>query len=490
MTDKQNAAWVLHVCPPNGGGVDRFVRDVCGLRKQDWVVHVSDGQCVLEHPGGGHMVALTWDQVRQFIEADAMGLPAVIHAHSSEPDIRRFCALWKRAVARVVTLHDIGFTGPQDKPTQRNERQRFLQEAKAMTVPSDYIAVLLHNTPGLDGLDCQLIENGTDSYSEEVRPNKLPAGLVCPVAVVGAIGRHKGWARLEAVVSAMPETLPLVLLGYAEQRLTQGWLVPGKLWVHGAFQLEELPSLVKHYGVRMAFFPPGQPESYCYALSDAWLASVPALVPNLGALGERVNKHAGGEVYDAASRPEHLAVRLQAMVKDVTNDYGVKRAIASIPSVEEMVTALEHIYIRHSPPERTPQPQLQTLQAAAVHHLDSAFFRRELVNLSGQLAQLTRERDAALSELRQLSQTQDERMHWLAHLEQDIENLNQQVRTLQQAGVLAEQRFSAEKEELIQTQEELTRVQAASVRMTQRIEKLLSWLPSGVSRRILQRLTR
>ena len=482
MSDKPNAAWVLHVCPPNGGGVDRFVRDVCGRRKQDWVAHVSDSQCVLEHPGSGHTVVLSWDQVRHFIETCAMGLPAVIHAHSTEPNIRRLCALWNPVVARVVTLHDIGFAGQQDEPHQRKERQRFLQEARALTAPSDYIATVLRNASGLAGLTCQLIENGADPYLGEVRHHQNPAGLVCPVAVVGAIGHHKGWSGVEAVVSAMPETLPLVLLGYAEQRLTQGWLVPGKLWVHGAFQLEELPSLVDRYGVRMAFFPPGQPESYCYALSDAWLAGVPVLVPNLGALGERVNKHAGGEVYDANSHPEHLAVRLQAMVENVAIVYGVKRAMASIPSVDMMVNALEHIYTQHSPPEPSLQPQLQTLQADSARHLDSAFFRRELINLDGQLDQLTSERDAALSELRQLAQAQDERMHWLAHLELDIEKLNQQVRALQQAGVLAEQRFSAVKEEL-------TQVQAAGTRMTQRIEKLLGWLPRGVSRRILQRLT-
>ena len=482
MTDKMHAAWVLHVCPPNGGGVDRFVRDVCGRRNQDWVAHVSDGQCVLEHPGSGLMVALAWDQMRQFVETGAMGSPAAIHAHSTEPDIRRFCALWSPLVASVVTLHDIGFAGPQDEPLQNKERQRFLQDARAITVPSDYIALVLRTTSGLAGLSCQLVENGADPYSGQVRPHKTSTGLVCPVAVVGAIGHHKGWSGLEAVVSALPDTLPLVLLGYAEQRLTQGWLVPGKLWVHGAFQLDELPSLVERYGVRIAFFPPGQPESYCYALSDVWLASVPVLAPNLGALGERVNKHAGGAVYDAHSHPEHLAVRLQAMVEDVAIDYGVKSAMKSIPSVDMMVNALEHIYTQHLPPEPPVQPQLQTLQVAAARHLDSAFFRQELINLDGQLAQLTRERDAALSELRQLAKTQDERMHWLAHLEEDIENLNQQVRALQQAGVPTEQSFSAVKEEL-------TQVQATCARMTQRIEKLLGWLPRGVSRRLLQRLT-
>ena len=39
---------VLHLVPPNGGGVDRFVRDLCAHRPADWILHVSDDQCVVE----------------------------------------------------------------------------------------------------------------------------------------------------------------------------------------------------------------------------------------------------------------------------------------------------------------------------------------------------------------------------------------------------------------------------------------------------------
>ena len=110
-------------------------------------------------------------------------------------------------------------------------------------------------------------------------------------------------------------------------------------------------------------------------------------------------------------------------------------------------------------------------------HLDSAFFRRELINLDGQLAQLVRERDAALIELAQLAQIQRERMEWQAHLERDIEVLNQQMR------ILTEQT-------LHQLKDELSQAQAAQARMAERLEKLMCWLPKGLSDRILQRLTK
>lgn len=483
MAEGTSTAWVLHVCPPNGGGVDRFVRDVCARRPQDWVVHVSNSQCVLEQPSTRNMVALGWEQLQHAIGAGALGLPASVHAHSTEPTIRRMCAMWGTTAARVVTLHDIGFVGEGDEPLQQEQRRQFLREARALTAPSDFIVNLLHATPGLEGLVCHRVENGADPPTERLGHSLSVVTPTYPVAVIGAIGQHKGWSSLVAVLAALPETTPMVLLGYAEQKLTQGWLIPGKLWVHGAFQLEELPSLVRSYGVRLAFFPSGQPESYCYALSDIWLAGVPVLAPDLGALGERVHKYSGGELYDASTPAEKLAARVLTMVAREPDGPSIASAQRSIPSVDTMVKALEHIYSKHPAADCTPQPQLQTLQTNAARHLDSAFFRRELVNLDGQTAQLARERDAALSELQQLAQTQDERMRWQEHLERDIETLTHQIRALQQDAVVAEERKLALKEELEQ-------IQAARARMTGRIEQLLRWLPHSLARRILQRLTR
>ncbi len=479
--DTASEGWVLHVCPRNGGGVDRFVRDVCARRPLDWVVHVSDDQCVLEHPAFRRMVFLNWDQLRQTIHNGAMGSPLALHAHSTEPNIRRFCSMWSPQTARVVTLHDVGFVGRGDEPLQVEERHRFLLGAQALTAPSAFIVHQLQTTRGLEHLNCCLVENGADEISVVPGAAQVAAEVVFPVAVVGAIGAHKGWAYLEALVASLPPSLPLVLLGYAEQRLTQGWWVPGRLWVHGAFQLENLPELLRHYGVQLAFFPPGQPESYCYALSDVWHAGLPALVPDIGALGERMHTHSGGETYDASCSPDALALTLQKMVACLEDKPSVDCAKASIHSVEAMVKKLDVIYKQHGLSNDVMQPQIDALQSNAETHLNSAFFRRELINLSGQLAQLTRERDAALSELEQLAKTQDDRMRWQAHLERDIETLNQQVRALHQAHMDAAVRTA-------EIEKDHTLLKLENTRLKTRIEKLMVWLPSGISRYVLKKL--
>lgn len=477
MCDQVAPRWVLHVCPPNGGGVDRFVRDVCRRRPQDWIAHVSVTQCVLEQPSTGQMIALQWEQLKPALMSGALGTPATLHAHSTEPNVSQFCALWGRDIARIVTLHDINFVGKGDTPPQRKARHQFISDAHMLTVPSEFIAGVLRTTNGLETLVCRVVENGADPFSANAPSDQPASTIACAVAVVGAIGPHKGWDCLKAVIAALPEAMPLVLLGYVEQKLTQGWLIPGKLWVHGAFQLEELPVLAKRYGVRLAFFPPGQPESFCYALSDAWLAGLPVLAPDMGALGERVHKYGGGHLYDPHASPAMLVASLLTMTESQVNHCQLDEAKRSISSVECMVNTLEHIYTESSVVSDTQPPQIAVLQAYMARHLDSAFFRRELINLDGQLAQLARERDAALIELAQLAQIQRERMEWQAHLERDIEVLNQQMR------ILTEQT-------LHQLKDELSQSQAAQARMAERLEKLMCWLPKALTDRILHRLTK
>jgi glycosyltransferase involved in cell wall biosynthesis len=47
-------------------------------------------------------------------------------------------------------------------------------------------------------------------------------------------------------------------------------------------------TLLDHYRINLVVFPSAGPETYCYTLTEAWMAGRPALVPPIGALYERV----------------------------------------------------------------------------------------------------------------------------------------------------------------------------------------------------------
>lgn len=74
------------------------------------------------------------------------------------------------------------------------------------------------------------------------------------IGMVGALGLHKGLAFAREMVACLPPRMRVVLIGYADGQLTPGWLIPDRLWVHGAFETEALPSLLRAYGVQVVWF--------------------------------------------------------------------------------------------------------------------------------------------------------------------------------------------------------------------------------------------
>lgn len=418
-TDPTHSDWVLHLVPPNGGGVDRFVRELWRHRPQDRVLHVSNGQWVLEAPGH-HFTALSALGPQ---DASALGRPAWLHAHAASPTVRAAAQALMASTRSplALTLHDITFT--EGQADEQRAQLDFMRRATLLTAPSDYLrqVVARHlDAHGVEPLDCILLPNGVAPAEAPSAPAApLPAG-VFDIAVVGAMGPHKGLQHLLEVCAALPPHRRVVLIGYADGQLAQGWKVPERLWVHGPFEPVDLPGLLRGHGARLVLFPAGQPESFCYALSDVWLAGWPVLVPDQGALGERVRRHGRGEVYDPALPPAELAQRIdQTLQRPPPAPSGPPE-----PSVADMVARLEtHYRMTHTP--TTLPPQDAELQHLAQTHLDSHFFRLELLRLQGDLDAARREAAAMRQELDTLARDHDARGQWIHKLEGDIAELQQ-----------------------------------------------------------------
>ena len=125
----------------------------------------------------------------------------------------------------------------------------------------------------------------------------LPDDGVPTVAVLGAIGPVKGARRLEQLVALTRERrLPLrwVLIGYLDRQYLPIQDDDRVFTVHGPYRPAEIPALLDHYRVRLTVFPSAGPETFSYTLTESFAAGRPALVPPIGALGERVRASGGG----------------------------------------------------------------------------------------------------------------------------------------------------------------------------------------------------
>ncbi len=437
---------VLHVVPPGGGGVERCVRDLLAERPGDRVLHVTAHQWVLERPEAlPRFTPLAPDDGLRWAAAGGLGAPLVLHAHGTVPVVRDACARLAAATGapRLLSLHDVWFADPTLPDDERAARLAFVRSAGACIAPSDFIVERARQVLGA-GFDGRAVPLGARPFQPVALDRPVAEGEF-PVAVIGAIGAHKGLDALEALAALMPPAQRIVVLGYTGRQLRPGWAAHGRLWVHGMFDPDELPALVRHYGSRLALFPPGMPESHCYALSDAWMSGLTVLAPDHGALRERVQRHGGGTLYD----PQITTTALASLLTQALN--GAQRSTGGLPlqqplaTMEQMMVTMNALYAGLPASGPAAAGDDSGLQVLAQNHLDSAFMRREVNDLVRDLDGAARAR---------------------AELQQG----------------LAERDAS-----LARTEAELDALRARHARLTRRLQSLLGWLPAPLRARLVER---
>ncbi len=124
------------------------------------------------------------------------------------------------------------------------------------------------------------------------------------VAVVGAISRAKGYDVLLACAEdAAARNLPLqfVVIGYTLDDTPL--LRTRRVFVTGPYQSGEAPALIAQSRAGLAFLPSIWPETWCYALSDAWDGGLNAAVFDIGTPAERVRRTGRGIVLPLGLSP-------------------------------------------------------------------------------------------------------------------------------------------------------------------------------------------
>jgi hypothetical protein len=127
----------------------------------------------------------------------------------------------------------------------------------------------------------------------------MPPDVVPTVAVVGAIGPDKGSRRIARLARRVRERgarMRFVVIGYLDVQHTPWQSDDAIVTVHGRYSRADLVRLFAHYGARFVLYPSEGPESFSYTLSETWHAGMPALVPPIGALAERMRETRAGWV--------------------------------------------------------------------------------------------------------------------------------------------------------------------------------------------------
>ena len=448
--------------------MDRHVRDIARAASGRHLVwHTSDGADVIEGPRDGQFLPLddaaierASAQLADWLRAQGVG---VIHAHSVTRAARGRAKWAAQAlgIATIVTLHDILFlrregfepgAAPGADPAWLAETAPFLRTAAAVLAPSHFVADLARRN--IAGLEVNVVANGSPDrggadrtiapHAEfaERRPRHV-------AAVLGAVGPHKGSAVIEELARELEGSdIAIVIVGYLDLQVIPGWR-GDHLFVHGAYDDDDVTALLRAYGAEIALFPNQVPESFSYTLSDAWSAGLPALVAPDGALAERVLAHEGGWLL-----PEGFGVRATATVlrhllsSDGAADLARVRSRLAlpdpgrVPSLDAMTRSLDALYARFGiAPGASLDMDAPGVRDLLAKNLDGSLFRQELVRLADEMAQMKAALEATLEfERRQARDFKDESSRWIEKLQGDIASVQAEVaREVEARRVLAQE---------------------------------------------------
>jgi glycosyltransferase involved in cell wall biosynthesis len=467
-TKADNAGAVLHITAAAGGGTDRYIRDLAAsTQRRHHVLHVGAGPAVAEDVGARRFVPVAslgspgvdQDALRRWLELASIG---ILHLHGVDEACRAHLdALLKaRSLPYLVSLHDLQFVNPgafeaEGMPEPDTDWivaiAPVLERAATVIAPSEFILdiALACST----AIRAAVIHPGVRAAPAHARA-EAPADFAARapkrvVAIVGAVGPHKGSNLLAALATALNNSdIGIVVIGYTDTQVAPGWLVPGVLYVHGAYEDGTLGAWLAAYRADSVLFPNRLPESFSYTLSEVWSAGVPVVVPDQGALGERVTAEGGGWVLPAGFDADDAAALLVWLSSDegAAERARVKSRIVPgdarrVPTLEAMSREVDALYARFGlPPPDSANPAVanDALEPLLAANLDGFAFRKELVKLTGELDEATRQ----LGESRQWSEKLErDGAAWAAKLETDIAELKREIERLgAENRVLAERK--------------------------------------------------
>ncbi|HEY5301916.1 MAG TPA: glycosyltransferase family 2 protein, partial [Acetobacteraceae bacterium] len=166
----------------------------------------------------------------------------------------------------------------------RARSAHLLAGARRVIAPSaDAAARIARHFPGAVA---RITPHGDDGALPPVPPTR--AGR-CRVAVIGAVGAAKGYETLLACArDAARRALPLVFTVVGHTIDDARLMATGHVFVTGPYAPDEAEALIRAQDAASAFIPSVVPETWCFALTEAWRAGLRAAAFDLGAQAERI----------------------------------------------------------------------------------------------------------------------------------------------------------------------------------------------------------
>ncbi|MCA9255301.1 MAG: glycosyltransferase, partial [Phycisphaerales bacterium] len=207
--------------------------------------------------------------------------------------------------------------------SHRREFAELLEHATAVCAPSQAALDVARRYHACAIREGHVVGHGYDHAAREggaaAGVREIAASGPLRVAILGQVAYPAKGA--DAYVELMKRTASMNIewrvfgaidvYGYRRRLASLG--LGDKLILHGDYRREEIVELLREASIDLTLILPQCAETFCFTLSESWLAGVPVIVTRLGALPERVAETGAGVVVD---RVDDALSRLKAFVDD------------------------------------------------------------------------------------------------------------------------------------------------------------------------------
>lgn len=167
----------------------------------------------------------------------------------------------------------------------RNTCKKVLQKFDKIIVPSENTKK--HFEKIYPELEIEVVEHGVNVTKVEFKPKKEKEEF--DIAFVGAMAIHKGSTVLRNLIKECKNPkIKIHLFGKSEdESLTKN---TSNYIYHGPYKRGELPQLLVDNNIDLVCMFATWPETYSYTLTESYMAKVPVISFDIGAIGDRIKK--------------------------------------------------------------------------------------------------------------------------------------------------------------------------------------------------------
>lgn len=153
----------------------------------------------------------------------------------------------------------------------------------------------------------------SDRITEVIYKKKNVSDKKLKVAFLGGLVPEKG-SRLayQLICNSKADVNWYIIGGINDADLSS--LRQDNVIKYGPYDREDTFKILKEYNIDILCILPTWPETFCYTLSEAWLAGIPVICTSMGALTERFEKNQGGWLFELS---DHLVTDIDTLLVDL-----------------------------------------------------------------------------------------------------------------------------------------------------------------------------